>query len=223
MPPFSRTITSSQTGCHDNLTKIVTKHLTHPFRRPATSHSLAAFEQLSNTRPAGMALMFDSGCGTGDSTRRLAQKYPGHFVIGVDRSVARLGRQGAKVEPDNMMLIRADLVDLYGLMAQAGWQFDRHFLFYPNPSPKPAHFKRRWHGSPVWPAMLSLGGQIELRTNWPIYASEFAAALEIAGHQATLLPLAPETETEPDFVSPFEKKYAQSGHDLWRVTAALTG
>ncbi len=162
--------------------------------------------------------MFDSGCGTGDSTRRLAQKFPNHFVIGVDRSVARLGRQGTMVEPDNMMLIRADLIDLYGLMAQAGWQLDRHFLFYPNPSPKPAHLKRRWHGSPIWPAILSLGGQIELRTNWHIYASEFAAALEIAGHQATLLPLTNAT----DFVSPFEKKYKQSGHRLWQVTAALT-
>jgi tRNA (guanine-N7-)-methyltransferase len=66
--------------------------------------------------------------------------------------------------------------------------------------------------------MLALGGALELRTNWKVYAEEFAQALRIAGvqPQADLLKL-----ESP--LTPFERKYQASAHELWRCRAQLSG
>ena len=96
----------------------------------------------------------------------------------------------------------------------------RHCIFYPNPWPKAEHLGRRWHGHPRFADLLRLGGRLELRTNWPVYAQEFAHALQVAGHAATLgVVAAPEAEP----ISPFERKYALSGHTLWLLQAQLPG
>jgi len=52
---------------------------------------------------------------------------------------------------------------------------------------------------------------IELRTNWRVYAEEFALALDIAGVANISEAFVPE---EP--LTPFERKYQASGHELWR-------
>ncbi len=213
----SREIISNQTGCHDGLAACVQKHLATPFLKPPSDHTKAAFETMQEAIPPGTPLIFDSGCGTGDSTRRLSRLYPECFVVGVDRSLSRLSRIRDKTDPDNMVLIRADLIDLYGLMTAQGTKLERHFIFYPNPYPKAAHLKRRWHGTPVFPAMLALGGKIELRSNWEIYVREFAMALTIAGRKAHVS----ELQKSEDYASLFEKKYALSGQTLWQVTSAL--
>lgn len=45
--------------------------------------------------------------------------------------------------------------------------------------PKIGHLSRRWHGHPVFPAMLELGGVLECRSNWKIYVlNEFCFAVE---------------------------------------------
>ena len=123
--------------------------------------------------------MLDSGCGTGASTRALARAHPDCLVIGVDKSVARLGRTGASAFPHregNAVWLRAELSSFWRLALQAGWALERHYLLYPNPWPKPGQLQRRWHGHPVFPELLRLGGRLELRCNWEIYALEFAAA-----------------------------------------------
>ena len=95
----------------------------------------------------------------------------------------------------------------------------RHFLLFPNPYPKPAQLNQRWHGSPVFPYLIALGGNLELRTNWQIYTEEFAQALASAAGIASSI-----ESYEPDIpISPFEKKYRNSGHILWRLTANLRG
>ena len=133
----------------------------------------------------------------------------------VDKSAARLAIGRREIDqgtaPGNAVLMRCELVDFWQLAAAAGLRCERQYLLYPNPWPKPDQFMRRWHAHPVLPALIALGGRIELRTNWRVYAGEFAEALRLAGHEARL-----EEFVADDPLTPFERKYTASGHVLWR-------
>ncbi|MEE4295157.1 MAG: methyltransferase domain-containing protein [Wenzhouxiangella sp.] len=210
----SRKPCSSQQGVHARLEETVRRHLAKPWRQPLRAFSRPAFETLGDC--SHRKIVLDAGCGTGHSTALLGQRFPDCMVLGVDRSASRLGRSGSL--PGNVSLLRADLADFWRLAKEAGWALQHHFLLYPNPWPKPAHLKRRWHAHPVWPDVLALGGTLELRTNFAIYAEEFALALELAGYRAHLQVLSLPAETG---ISPFETKYLQSRHTLFCVRADL--
>ncbi len=211
---LSRPVSSNQTSIHPDLERRVVRHQQYSYEKPIASHSQRQFsllQHLLGSDPDGLIL--DSGCGTGESTRLLAQVYPDQRVIGVDRSAHRLARYTGKEEylvDKNLILIRMDLVDLWRLLLRAGIRIDAHFLFYPNPWPLKKHLQRRWHGHPVFPDMLKLSPQLELRTNWHIYQQEFSLATRILGYHTE--------DTEPKdspAVSPFETKYRHSGHALY--------
>lgn len=141
---------------------------------------------------------------------------PDKLVIGVDRSAGRVRRAPAQL-PDNALLVRADLVDFWRLAHAADWRLAGHYLLYPNPYPKPGQRGRRWHGHPVFPAVVALGGRLELRSNWSVYAEELAGTLAGYGAAVTV-----ERGFDPEApISDFERKYAASGHTLYRVTADL--
>lgn len=217
-PHGSRPVTSNQSGQHPRLASVVRKHLAVPFRRAPAAYSVAAFNRLLALWKQGTALVLDSACGTGESTAALASRHPDAFVVGVDQSDERITRGMRKLGdmlPGNALLLRADATDLWALMVQQGIRVTRHYLLYPNPWPKSEHLQRRWHGHPRLRELLALGGKIELRTNWRLYAEEFAQALRLAGWQAQL------TEVHAaDPLTPFERKYRDSGHALCGVVAA---
>lgn len=212
-------VSSGQAGIHPRLDAVVRKHLETPWAQPLHRPSVDAWLGLEkeDAFSLGRPLILDSGCGTGDSTRRLAGIYPGHLVIGVDRSQNRLGRGGATrdvFQRDNYILLRSELATFWRLLLESGRLPERHFLFYPNPWPKSAHLMRRWHGHPVFPALLALGGEIELRCNWEIYAREFARAAGLATGA-----IAAVRQIKPDIpISPFERKYLERGQTLYSVT-----
>jgi tRNA (guanine-N7-)-methyltransferase len=211
----SRPPTTSQTGPHRQLEATVGRHLARPWRAPIHDYSRRALDAVVAWIDPERPLWLDSGCGTGESTARLARRRPDVQVLGIDKSAARLGR--APELPGNARLIRADVADVWRLVPAAGVSVARHYLFYPNPWPKPGHLKRRWHAHPGFPALLALGGRLELRTNFALYAEEFVRALALAGVVDAKV-----VSFQPDFpVSPFERKYALSGHDLFKVTAQL--
>lgn len=218
----SRTVTSNQTGIHDQLHALTERHATSRYLRPIASHSRQAFETaVSAWRTAGSApLIIDAGCGVGLSTRKLAQNHPECFVIGIDQSADRLARElrwEGKV-PGNHFLVRADLVDIWRLMLEAGIRPAHHYLLYPNPWPKKSQLVRRWHGHPVFPTLLALGGRIECRSNWKIYIDEFASAVtQLTGAPVRCESFLPDT----DSLTPFEEKYRASGHSLWRCWLQL--
>jgi len=233
-----RPVRSSQTDLHPRLEALVRRHLSGHSRQPSTPYGLAAWAQIqawatqagqglmhhakhTPCAPAGgpARLILDSGCGTGQSTVTLARRHPHAVVIGIDQSAHRLDRNpclGTAHWPANALLVRAEAAELWQLMAEHGWRAWRHCLLYPNPWPKPGHVQRRWHGHGHWPALLHLGGRLELRTNWDIYAREFAHALNLSGHAAQAHGWAPPTP-----ISPFERKYERAGHPLWRVCVDL--
>ncbi|MFW6340629.1 MAG: tRNA (guanine(46)-N(7))-methyltransferase TrmB, partial [Wenzhouxiangella sp.] len=178
----SRLPRTSQTGLHPRLDAVVRRHLETAWQQPLRGFSRTAFATLDEVADAEIVL--DAGCGTGYSTAMLASRFPDCRVIGVDRSAARLARSPQM--PPNAVLLRADLSDFWRLAKRAGWRLRRHYLLYPNPWPKALHLKRRWHAHPVWPDLIGLSGILELRTNFAVYADEFARALELTGHRAHL-------------------------------------
>lgn len=211
-------VSSSQVGVHPQLEKIVGRHLSTRWSQPLHRPTMDVFEVLKEcgALETGNPLLLDSGCGTGKSTRELAARYPDHQLIGVDRSLSRLGKSGAKtgyLRHDNWILVRAELATFWRLAYEAGLKPRRHLLLYPNPWPKPGHLQRRWHGHPVFPWLLALGGEIELRCNWEIYALEFAEAMQIA----TCKTVEVERYRPTESISPFEFKYLERGHALYSV------
>lgn len=216
MEDRSSPVTSRQLSPHPRLAETVAKHAAHPWRKPVADHSRRQFDALApEVRSWGGPLILDTGCGTGHSTAVLAGRYPDCLVLGIDKSADRLAKHADL--PANARLVRADLEDFWLLAESAGWTFVRQTFFYPNPWPKPEHRLRRWAFHPVLPSALACGGVWEVRTNWDIYALEFAQAFGIlTGVTPKVLPWLP---AEPETL--FEKKYLASGHALWRWEASV--
>lgn len=211
-------VTSKQRGVHPGLEGCVRKHLESPWKQPLHHPTKDAYSQLKRqgVLSTGQPFILDSGCGTGKSTMRLARTFPGHLVIGVDQSRSRLAKSGVTsgiLRKENCVLLRAELAAFWRLLLKSGLSPERHFLFYPNPWPKPGHLSRRWHGHPVFPQLLALGGEIEMRCNWGVYAHEFAKAAGIAtGAVPSVNTLEPD-----DGISPFEQKYLERDQPLFSV------
>lgn len=213
----SRTVQSSQAGIHPRLATLLDRQASVPWKQPLHQPTVEAFEKLQGclaNREGGLIL--DSGCGTGESTRLLAARFPACLVIGVDKSLARLQKTAASSFPhseNNAVWLRAELASFWRLALAAGWCLERHYLFYPNPWPKPGQLQRRWHAHPVFPDLLRLGGRLEMRCNWKVYAQEFAFAVNRLAGSAVKPALLDKAEP----VSAFERKYRNSGHGIYQV------
>lgn len=217
---FSRPVRSRQRIAHPRLEAALDAHLSRAWRAPLHPPTVEAFAALRRTLNGNTGnLVLDAGCGTGESTREIARALPGCLVIGVDKSAHRLGRGGVLGCPhreDNAIWLRADLATFWRLALDAGWRLRRHYLLYPNPWPKASHLRRRWHAHPVFPQLLGLGGILEMRTNWHVFAEEFAlAANRVLGTAVLPAPLGASAVT-----SPFERKYRASGHPLYSVSVS---
>ncbi|AWL10872.1 tRNA (guanine(46)-N(7))-methyltransferase [Saliniradius amylolyticus] len=216
----SRSVQSNQTGLHENLDKVVRKHLQHPSRKPVSEHTQLAFEQAQQWLGDWQGpLILDSCCGVGESTAVIAASHPDAKVIGVDKSALRTGRHSKAYQgdTDNYLVLRADLNDFWRLAHQAGWQLSHHYLLYPNPWPKSMHLKRRWHGSAAFADLLKLGGKLTLRSNWKLYLEEFSRALAIAGYESRLC----ECDHARPAITPFERKYRGSGQSTWELNCLM--
>lgn len=218
-------VSSTQTDVHPRLQSCVRKHLESTWSQPLHFPSKESFGLLEKQGvfAGGRPLILDSGCGTGASTQQLAGIYPDHLVIGVDQSLKRLAKSGVNSSIlciDNYVLLRAELATFWRLLLNSSISLERHFLFYPNPWPKPGHLSRRWHGHPVFPQLLALGGEIEMRCNWQVYAQEFARAVGFATNAEIYA-----KEIKPGKgITPFEQKYLERRQTLFsvRVPAELS-
>lgn len=212
---------SAQQHVHERLPDLVERHMRAPFRKPYADYNRAAFAASIAGWDRRAPLILDAGCGVGHSTIELARRHPEHWVIGVDQSADRLERRKPYPEamlPDNLVFVRADLVDYWRLMVDEGLRVARHYVLYPNPWPKIGHLSRRWPAHPVFPFVPALGGLLECRTNWRVYADEFALALS----RVTGLPCSSEVFEAETPLTPFERKYRDSGQVLYRVWCDLT-
>ena len=195
---------------------MVHKHLVSPWLRPVPAHTAQAFAAVRDAvETSAKPLILDSCCGTGDSTRYLASRFPDAQVIGIDKSAHRLQRYRDSNTHDCMVL-QADVNDFWRLAVESGWRPIRHYLLYPNPYPKASQLRKRWYGSPAFPSLLALGGVLTVRSNWPIYVEEFALALKIAGYAASR-----QTLVNAAGITAFETKYAERGHRLLEMVCDL--
>lgn len=211
MQVHSKAVTSNQQGLHPRLAEIVLRHLQHHHRSPTASHNTDAWHALARVLAADpRPLVLDSFCGTGMSTALLAARHPRHLVVGIDRSGHRLHRHQ---NPDGTgyLLLQAECEPIWRQLLAAGVQVDYHYLLYPNPWPKARHLQRRIHGHAAFRELVSLGGILELRSNWQLYVEEFGVSLHLAGVRGIVreLPVQPP-------LTLFEKKYLSSGQTLWQ-------
>lgn len=212
--------TSAQQGVHEKLVEHVERHRRAPFRKPYADYNRRAFDEAMAAWGRSVPLILDAGCGVGHSTIALARAWPDHFVLGVDQSEDRLNRRKPYPEalmPTNMRLVRADLVDFWRLMVDAEVCVARHYILYPNPWPKIGHVGRRWPAHPVFPFIPRLGGVLECRTNWQVYIEEFCVALGLLIDQ----PVGWEPFEADSPLTPFERKYRDSGQTLFRASIDL--
>ena len=236
-----RSVTSNQDDIYKNLEAVVRKYAATTFLRPVADHTREAFDKASDfvrsfygSRATGrLDLVLDSGCGTGESTLHLAKKFPNVPVIGIDKSAVRLSKAGNERQlevsaggscdvPANAFWVRAELLDFWRLAFEkvyAGeWQILHHALYYPNPWPKESEATRRFHLHPIFPTLLRLSPVTELRTNWDIYAREFAEAAHVLGDALSLqfkVELGAFNPENPE--TAFERKYKEARQQLWRT------
>ena len=197
-------------GVDRKLLEFAEKHKATPYLAPIPGHQQEAVDELLAHLP-DMPIILDSGCGTGMSTQRLAEQYPGHFIIGIDKSAHRLKKQSDTL-PNNATLTRLDLIHAWRLFQTAGLSIDQHYLFYPNPWPK--DLKKRFHGHPIAKTLFSLCPSITLRTNWDVYAEEFGlVASNIYGLEIKAGEIKPDNP-----ITLFEKKYLEHDVVLFEVT-----
>ncbi|MBR0564618.1 methyltransferase domain-containing protein [Azoarcus sp. L1K30] len=211
---------SAQQGVHDRLTERVARHLAEPFLKPIADYNREAYVASLAGWDRRAPLILDAGCGVGHSTIQLARTYPDHWVIGIDQSQDRLSRRKPYPDallPKNMVFARADLVDYWRLMYADGLRLARHYILYPNPWPKIGHLSRRWHAHPVFPFIPKLGGVLECRSNWQVYIEEFAVALG----QVLTRTVTWETFEAVVPLTPFERKYRDSGQTLYRLVTEV--
>ena len=216
----SRLVQSNQDSPHSDLIPLWEKYKETQFCKACAAHTRVAFESVReiichSSRP----IILDSGCGAGDSSIWLAEHYPEHWVIGIDKSESRLKKNSCLLRdrPPNLFLIRAELIDFWRLLKENNIRIDRHYLFYPNPWPKKKDVKKRFHGHPVISDLLHLSSCFLLRSNWYIYVLEFAQAVEY------WLDIKPEIK-ELNALNPvtlFEKKYLASGHTLYELSYSM--
>lgn len=233
----ARSVTTNQEGPYKELERVVRKHAATLFLRPVADHTRKAFDaakefvdrfydNVSANKP--LDIILDSGCGTGESTVHIAKRFPDTPVIGVDKSAARLTRACAGNAPaadgeipPNAFWVRAELLDFWKLaldeVSAGRWHIPYHALYYPNPWPKQSEATRRFHLHPIFPTLIKLGEQIELRTNWEIYAREFAAAAKLIPNQVRDDHVVCEAFSPEECETAFERKYKEARQQLWRV------
>jgi tRNA (guanine-N7-)-methyltransferase len=216
----SRPVSSNQSGPHPGLGARVRRCRTHPHQRPLPEHSREALAALDALLAAhGGAVVIDSGCGTGESSLALAAAHPQALIVGIDKSAARLARAARLTAHPRVHFVRARLEDAWRHARTQRWPVAAHYLLYPNPWPKQHQLARRWHAQAAFGDLVALGGRLELRTNWAIYATEFTLALAAW----CALTAAVEDVPEGPPLSAFERKYRASGHRLYRVVATPCG
>jgi tRNA (guanine-N7-)-methyltransferase len=213
-PGNSSQVTSNQISIHPNLEQLVKKYTKFKYlKQTGTNHELCNLMVFLDTAQQQFPVVLDSGCGTGESSIALARLYPDKFIVGFDKSAHRLSKIKQNI-PSNLLITQQRCEDVWSGIAERNIKCDT-YLLYQNPWPKKKHIKRRWHAHPIFPTLLQISRSITMRTNWRIYALEFSIALATHNTPHKLTPLRPGT----DYLSPFERKYVQSGHSIFEVVS----
>jgi len=218
MKKESNIVTTNQLGINKNLCDIAKRNIEFEFKKPYSDFSIETFKniidwiELKNINN----IILDIGCGVGESTINLANKYQDCLVIGIDKSLDRIKRNNdfKKNIPENMLLVRGNVIDLWPMFLERKKTLNivKQYILYPNPYPKEKHVKLRWHGHPIFQSILNIKSPIEVRSNWRLYLEEFEFMVNEYGQQF-ILKL--ELFTPEKSITPFERKFLESSQDLF--------
>lgn len=185
-----------------------------PYQRKPSTTQQSAFATLAK-RVDGKKWLVDWGCGKGHSTHYLATKHPDLLCIGIDKSIHRLAstRQWSL---KNLHFIQGNIIDMILLLHKHSLALpQKQFFFYPNPWPKLKHAKRRFHFHPIFPLLLKTAPAAQMRTNWSIYAEEWALACQHLRPDLNATQTVLEPNDSP--ISAFERKYFEHGSTCYQV------
>ncbi len=215
----SKKVYTNQQGLHKDLLEIIKRYNITSFKRPIPQRAHDNLKNiLSWLGPLSLDdVILDLGCGVGESTYHIAIDNPGCAVIGIDKSASRINRnnQYKKNAPVNMYLLREDVIDIIRLIytTQELFRVKKIYILYPNPWPKANGIKKRWHGNPIFAFLMSFTCEIEVRSNWKNYLDEFSVAASTYHKKC----LEVDSYTPEKIVTPFERKYLNSSHTLFRL------
>lgn len=216
---------NAQSEINNDLFSIMTRYQESKYQRPIPAQQQKIWHELFPII-SQQKLILDSGCGTGVSTSHLADRYPQHLIIGIDKSCYRLGKHMIYKQhrcheniasKDNIVFCQAELTDIWRLMATAKLNIEKHFILYPNPWPKPQQVKKRFYAHPVFPTMLTLSPQLVCRSNWDLYLKEMQWLLQACFNINSQI-------TQVDDQSActrFESKYLHSGVNCYELTTSV--
>jgi tRNA (guanine-N7-)-methyltransferase len=120
----------------------------------------------------GHSLIIELGCGKGEYTVGLAERYPNKNFLGIDRKGARMWR-GAKTSFENGLtnvgFIRSRIEQLSLLFNEN--EVDEIWITFPDPQPKKKNARKRLTSGrflDMYQKILIPGGKIHLKTDSPI-------------------------------------------------------
>lgn len=114
-------------------------------------------------------LILELGCGKAEYTLALADRFPGHDIVGIDRRSDRFwraAREALSHSISNVAFLRADIADL-GLYFDEG-QVDTLWIPFPDPRPKRRQAKHRILGRPflaMYRRILAPDGEVHVKTD----------------------------------------------------------
>ena len=234
MPPFPRSARprsrctptrpapqSAQTGIHERLADLpiatgakLSASRSSTTNAPPAVASMATWQAAGQTDRALRPPILDTGCGTGVSSIGLACRYPAHFVIGVDQSADRLATAKGEL-PANPSLVRAGrlLASARTARRQAGAALS--VLSEPVAEDRPC--LRRWHGHAVFPRAAHARRSHRV----PQQLADLRRGIAFALGRVTGRAGGVEGFVADAPVSPFERKYRDSGQVLYRCVLDL--
>lgn len=217
---ISKIVTTDQVGLHEDL-EIIFDRNSLDYQRPMAPFSIETYAKIKELTK-GKKIIFDFGCGVGESTYKLAIIYPNCVVIGIDKSISRIERQNDFKQslPSNAHLLRGELLDLIYLIyldhKEGRIDIERLYFLYPNPWPKKMHVKRRFHANPIAPFIYGINVPIIVRSNWKLYLEEFSyVAFQFKRLPKVIKELV--FSTSKDTLTPFERKYFLSNQALYEL------
>ena len=199
------TVTSNQRAAHPQLKKNTRRHAATVFHKPLSDRSLTWWQEHQDTLLENR-LILDSGCGKGQSSLLLAERFPNHTILAIDQSQNRLQKLSHH-KPHNLIIAQTDCVEIWRLCAAHPCHIDKHYLLYPNPWPKKKHLQRRWHGHPCFSLLIQLSDHTHLRSNWACYIDECAKTCYQLGRHAQTYCISPYHPA----LTHFEAKYQAAG------------
>ena len=128
-------------------------------------------------------VVFEIGCGMGETTARIAQMRPDVNFLGCEVFAAGVGALAKRLEEaqiTNVRIIRHDAVEVVRDMIPED-SLDGVHIYFPDPWRKARHHKRRLVAQPFIGMLTSRirpGGYIHCATDWENYAEQMLEVLE---------------------------------------------